>query len=243
MNSRSDPLSSSPPLVGRVSAVKIVVISPEGADEREAKVVTALFAGGLERYHVRKPAWSRDELASWIRSLPAETRGKLVLHHHHELVTTLRLGGCHLRDSKNFDGAGDFSAEPTITSDGPDHEAGLPGLTGFTSRSCHDLPTLRASLGRYDSVFFGPIFPSLSKPGYGPRPDFSSDELTWLLENRSISERRTSVLALGGITPGKVSRALALGFDGVAVLGAIWQASDPLQAWTELKLSLSCHVA
>jgi thiamine-phosphate pyrophosphorylase len=113
----------------------------------------------------------------------------------------------------------------------------------LTTRSCHDLATLRASLGRYDAVFLSPIFPSLSKPGHTPRADFDFTALTALLANRSFTERRTAVLALGGITSETAPRALTLGFDGVAVLGAIWLAADPVRAFSDLQNSLSCHAA
>ncbi|HXA14587.1 MAG TPA: thiamine phosphate synthase, partial [Opitutaceae bacterium] len=106
---------------------------------------------------------------------------------------------------------------------------------GFTSRSCHDLATLRAALGHYDSVFFGPVFPSISKPGHGSRDNFSTSELSALLASRTSAERRTAVLALGGITAARLPQIRVLGFDGVAVLGAIWQADDPVAVFCEIQ--------
>jgi thiamine monophosphate synthase len=35
----------------------------------------------------------------------------------------------------------------------------------------------------------------------------------------------------------------ALGFDGVAVLGAIWQAADPVRAFVRLQTTLHRHAA
>ena len=190
--------------------MKLVVISPEGDDARERDVLAALFAAGLERYHLRKPHASAAQLETWLRPLPAEARARIVLHQHHELVARLGLRGAHGDDA-----------------------AGL-------SRSCHTLGELRASLGQFDSVFFSPVFSSISKPGYAPHDDTIASA-SILLARRTTVERRTTVLALGGITPETAPRALALGFDGVAVLGAIWRAADPLRAFTELQNSLVCH--
>ena len=204
--------------------MKLIVISPGHDEPREVAVLGDLFAAGLERYHVRKPDWSRDRLEAWLRPLPAAWRPRLVLHQHHELVASLALGGRHWRD--------DGTAPLVPTHDGK-----------VTSRSCHDLTTLRGALGRYDAVLFAPVFSSLSKPGHGPRDDVSFDELAALLTHRTAAERRTRVYALGGVTAETAPRALALGFDGVAALGTIWQAADPVHAFAELHNSLVCHAA
>jgi len=187
-------------------------------------VLEDLFAAGLERYHVRKPNWSRDQLQAWLRVLPVAWRPHVVLHQHHELVALLGLGGRHWRD--------DATAPPAPTAEGK-----------LTSRSCHELATLREAFGHYDVVLFAPVFPSLSKPGHGPRDNLSFDELSSLLANRTAAERGTHVLALGGITAVTAPRALALGFDGVAALGSIWQADDPVRAFAELHRSLVCYAA
>src|SRR4051812_11059749 len=135
--------------------MKLVVISPEGDEPRETAVLGELFAAGLERYHVRKPHWPVVKLESWLGSLPREWRSRLVLHQHHELVRALGLGGEHWRDEK----VGQIIPNPspqqlrTLAERRVKDNAPYPPIT---SRSCHDLATLRASLGRYDSVFFSP---------------------------------------------------------------------------------------
>lgn len=204
--------------------MKLVVITPEAIDPREPAVLTALFAAGLERCHVRKPSATHDALAAWLHAVPAEFHPRLVLHQHHNLVAELALGGRHWRDD---------GRAPVLPPAGP----------GLTSRSCHDLATLRAALGSYDAVFFGPVFPSLSKPGHGPCESIAPSDLAALLAARSATERRTAVIALGGVTAERIALCRALGFDGIAVLGAIWQSADPARAFARLQLSLTRHAA
>lgn len=214
--------------------MKLVVISPEHDEPRETAVLGALFAAGLERYHVRKPHWSAEQLAAWLHGVPAIWRPRLVLHQHHQFVAALGLAGRHWRDVP-----GSAGLPPTQAA-----EPGQPpALTAFTSRSCHALTTLRTVFGRYDSVFLGPIFPSLSKPGHGPCDGFSLEEIAVLLAQRTPAERRTAVLALGGITAERLPTLRALGFDGAAVLGAVWQAADPVAAFSELRATLHAHAA
>jgi thiamine-phosphate pyrophosphorylase len=228
--------------------MKLVVISPEHDEPREIAVLDALFAAGLERYHVRKPHWPATQLETWLRALPAEWRSRLVLHQHHELVARLGLGGYHWRDEKG--GAACLPAEALSAlrslgevgaKAGPQDAVSALRSTRstFTSRSCHDRATLRAALGHYDSVFLGPVFSSISKPGHGPGDDLSTGELSSLLNLRTSNERRTAVLALGGITAERLPQVRALGFDGVAVLGAVWQANDPVAAFCEIKSAFS----
>jgi thiamine-phosphate pyrophosphorylase len=245
--------------------MKLVVISPEQDDPREIAVLGALFAAGLERYHVRKPHWSAAQLETWLSALPAEWRPRLVLHSHHELVAMFGLGGYHWRDEKG----GAACPQDAVS-------ALRSTRSTFTSRSCHDFTTLRASLGHYDSMFFGPVFPSISKPGYmteltaqvergvpglhsfsegGPTRSFENEdlnasgrripptELSSLLNSRTANERRTTVLALGGVTAERLPQARALGFDGVAVLGAVWQAADPVAAFCEIQSAVFSDVS
>lgn len=202
----------------------LVVISPEADRADEHAVLAAMFRAGLGRYHVRKPHTSADQLARWIEGVPACWRPRLVLHQHHQLVATHGLGGWHWRDDRAAGATVDASAE-----------SGTPSTPAMIrSRSCHEVTTLRASLAQFDSVFFGPVFPSLSKPGYGPTNAGTGEMLRAALAARTAGERRTVVFAIGGITVETAPRARELGFDGVAVLGAIWQAPDPESAFHRL---------
>lgn len=200
--------------------MKIVVISPEGDEAREHAVLEALFAAGLERYHVRKPGWSREQVAAWLAAVPETWRQRLVLHQHHGLAAEFGCSGVHFKDGQ----------PATARSDGR-----------FQSRACHDLASLETALGRVDAVFFSPVFPSISKSGYGPAQDLGA--VTERLRRRTAAERRTAVLALGGITPDNATAAMALGFDGVAVLGALWSAPDPLEVFEQLCAARRSHAA
>ena len=213
----------------------LLVISPEAEDPREHPTLAELFAAGLTSYHLRKPTWSRDQLAAWLHALPSQFHPRLVLHTHHDLVTEFTLGGLHNRDDSGGRAGPPGpprtpSAQRTPTG-APDGRA-LPPI--LRSRAVHDLPMLRVSLDTYDRLLVSPIFPSFSKPGHSPDARLAPAELKSTL----ALPRRAEVIALGGIDASRTPACRDLGFDGVAVLGAIWQSADPVRAFTMLQSAL-----
>jgi len=199
--------------------MKIVLLSTPDERAGEVALVEKLFAAGLERFHLRKPGWKSEHVALWLESMPARWRGRMVLHAHAELASSFRVGGIHFRD----DGNAPEDPAPRV----------MPGCR--TSRSCHDVVSVKAALGRYDSVLFAPVFASISKPGYGPVPGHLLEELRTLLANRRPEQERTQVFALGGVTTQRLHECRSLGFDGVALLGAVWDAADPLAAFKQIQ--------
>jgi thiamine-phosphate pyrophosphorylase len=210
--------------------MKIVVVSPASDEPREHAVLAELFSAGLERYHVRKPAWSQERLSAWLNVVPMQWRSRLVLHQWHELAVKYGCGGLHWKDSAGRD---DAPHRPRRMRDHP------PYL--FTSRSCHDLATLDTALGCFDAVFLSPVFSSISKPGYQPKIEHAA--VAERLVRRTAEERKTEVFALGGITPTNAERCADLGFDGIAVLGAIWLAAEPLSIFDQFQQSIVSHAA
>lgn len=212
--------------------MKLVVISPEDFEPREHVVLAGLFAAGLERYHVRKPGWREAEVRRFVRGVPEPWRSRLVLHQAHELAVEPGCGGIHFKDRVGRNAA----AEPEVNAARP---VAAPGF--LTSRSCHTVAAVEAALGHFASVFFSPVFPSVSKRGYEPADDVV--DVAVLLGRRSSEQRKTTVLALGGIKPENVAQCIELGFDGVAVLGALWQAKEPLKVFAQFQQALSTHAA
>lgn len=95
-------------------------------------------------------------------------------------------------------------------------------------RSCHGPGELRAAaLDGCDYATLSPIFPTLSKPGYGPA-----------LGVEALQGAPLPVYALGGVVAGNAERCLAAGAFGVAVMGSVMRAADPERAVRELRLAV-----
>jgi thiamine-phosphate pyrophosphorylase len=215
--------------------VKLTVISPEGDDPRELFVLEQLLAEGLADYHVRKPGWSRDAMAAYLGRVPAKYHPRLVLHSHHDLAAVFAVGGLHERDHPDTLPSAASPRQCQLSVDMTDRLRAGP----FHSRAVHDLAALRLTTGQLDRVLFSPVFPSISKPGRTPDPRADAAGLRAVL----ALPRRAEVFALGGVDVSRLPACRGLGFDGVAVLGAVWQSADPLGSFRELQQALFAHAA
>nr|WP_246158259.1 thiamine phosphate synthase [Catellatospora sichuanensis] len=102
---------------------------------------------------------------------------------------------------------------------------GRPRLLG---RSCHDGAELDR-LSTEDYVTLSPVYPSRSKPGYGPPLEPSG-------LRRLAARAGRPVLALGGVeTPEQAAACRATGVAGVAVMGAVMRAADPASVYARLR--------
>lgn len=184
----------------------LLAITPERPSDCEAERVAAMLEAGVDVVHLRHPGASADELRRILRAIPAEWHGRIRLHDRFELAGEFAVGGLHLNGR---------NPEPPA------------GYAGGLSRSCHSLAEVKAASGRYDYVTLSPIFPSLSKPGYGGGA-FSEAEL----ESISPADR---VVALGGITCERIGALRRYNFIGYAMLGALWGAADAVAIIKSLK--------
>jgi thiamine-phosphate pyrophosphorylase len=137
------------------------------------------------------PAEERDRLAGLLGELLAPVDGVLI-----------RAGGTSGGDAVHLAAAEPFPAP-------------RPSLVG---RSCHDAEELRRARDEgCDYATISPVFPTASKPGYGPA--LGLDGLA------AVAAAGPPAYALGGVAPADVRGCLAAGARGVAVMGAIMR--DP----------------
>ncbi|MDO7845279.1 thiamine phosphate synthase [Hymenobacter sp. M29] len=198
--------------------MQLIVISSPEAVAQEAALMSEMLAAGLSRLHLRKPAFSEPQMADLIAQLPARYRARLVLHGHPALVSGMKLGGLHLTTT----------ARKALTSR-PKLATGQKLSTSF-----HTLAEIRQHRRKYDYVFLSPVFDSLSKSNY-----MAGFELSTVAEALRQLRRRAGyvpqVLALGGIEAHRLAAVQQAGFAGAAVLGAVWQSTNPVAAFRALQ--------
>jgi thiamine-phosphate diphosphorylase len=169
-------------------------------DRRQARrdlvaVVAAAVEGGARHVVLREKDLPRDEraaLAAALRAVLAPVGGQLIV------------------------------AGPDPLGSDAVHLAATDRLVAarLVGRSCHNAEDL-ARLSHEDYATLSPVFPSPSKPGYGPA--LGTDGLA-----RLCARTPTPVFALGGVTsPDQAVACVAAGACGVAVMGAVMRAADP----------------
>ncbi len=196
--------------------MELIVLSEPTFFKDEARLVNQLFEAGLSHFHLRKPESDRRTYTSLIREIDERYHDRIALHGFHDLILDFpAISRLHypewLRKGTFKDGM---------------HNAGSALKDCIRSTSVHQLKDLKELEG-FDYTFYGPVFNSISKPGYA---GLASPDL--LLPER---KNKLRIIALGGIDPGKILEVKRMGFDGLAALGAIWnQKEDAIDNFKQL---------
>lgn len=90
------------------------------------------------------------------------------------------------------------------------------------SASTHSITEFNALENSYAYAFLSPVYPSISKPGY-----HSGTDLFESVKGRTNFVSK--LVALGGISAENIAETLKIGFDDVALLGSIWNNTNPLE--------------
>jgi thiamine-phosphate pyrophosphorylase len=129
--------------------------------------------------------------------------------------------GMHLSVSRDVDLAAAYGASVHLQSAAAVGAARQRlGSSAFIGVSAHGLGDVKAAAAvGADYVTLSPIFPTASKPGYGPALGVAAIE--------PATRLGVPVVALGGVTADLVRPCLDASAAGVAVMGEIMRSSDP----------------
>lgn len=198
----------------------IVISSPDGFD-REIQDVIEMFEHGLKYFHIRKPKFSTSRLREYLGKINPKYHNRIVLHSHHELCIPFKVRGVHLTQrhrKKNF--VASWLRMKYIKFRRPSIEV---------TAACHTIGSLKIQNKDYAYIFLSPVFDSISKVGY--KSTFSEDSL-----EKMLGKTGYTVVALGGVDEDKIEQAKQWGFNGVALLGSLWKAKDPVEKFKRIKL-------
>lgn len=176
--------------------MELIVIAKATIFKEESDLVNQLFEAGLQVFHLRKENVDEADYRKIIEGISPEYHPRIALHHFHSLANDYHINRIHHTESLRKE----------------TNNSGMPENKIY-STSIHQLTDME-QIGQYDYSFFSPVFNSLSKPGYqGIVPaDFR-------LEKQQPTPK---IIALGGIGLNQIDRVKEMNFDGIALLGSIW---------------------
>lgn len=181
-----------------------------GSEDALVAAVREAVAGGVNAVQLREKDLSPGELLSLavrLREVIAE-RAVFVVNGSLEVALAAGADGLHLPESA-----------PMIE---------RPERPFIVGRSVHSREAAqRAWAECSDYLIAGPVYETASHPGMEPGGPALSEEITAAVG--------LPVLAVGGITAGRVEEVMRAGASGIAVISAVLGARSPREAARELR--------
>ncbi|MDR6406242.1 thiamine-phosphate pyrophosphorylase [Chryseobacterium ginsenosidimutans] len=178
--------------------------------KNETEIINELFQEGLDLLHIRKPFINSEEMTDFIHKINSKFHHQLVLHNHYNLAKDYTISRFHFREIDRRNDLYKSFSYKTI------------------STSVHDIESFNELNEDWEYSFISPVFPSISKKGYG-------ESSTILNEIKGRDNHNVKLIALGGINENNINEAFESGVDGVALLGAIWESDQPLQIFKKCR--------
>ncbi|WP_434622499.1 thiamine phosphate synthase [Azospirillum sp. B2RO_4] len=179
----------------------LVITDRRLAEQPLPQVAECLFACGVRWLSLRDKDLPDAERLELARALMVRARpwgACVTLHGDPALAAAAGLDGVHLPSG------GDPAAARALLGPG--------ALIGLSLHDSEGADVMESGRGQADYVTLSPVFPSASKPGYGPCLG-AAGLRTWV-------GRGMPVIGLGGIDhAGRVAECRAAGAAGVAVMG------------------------
>lgn len=189
----------------------IIVLTPEQHVPNEQDILRQLFEAGLQHFHIRKYWLTDREMKTYLDAIAPEFHRRLVLHSHYHLARDYGISRLHFREEdrlaeRHKNYKNDFSL----------------------STSVHEITAFNRLEVTWQYAFFSPMYASISKKGYGR-------EHTNLSSLSERTNQQCQLVGLGGIDASNFEAVLKQGADGIALLGGIWQAADPVKVYKTIQ--------
>jgi thiamine-phosphate pyrophosphorylase len=190
----------------------IIVITHEDLISHEIDTINEMFRAGLDLLHIRKPFINDEEMKLLINGIDQGFHSKLVLHSHYEVGKLYAISRFHVREADRINGLYRLKIEEGNT----------------ISTSVHQIKDYNMLGNDWQYSFISPVFPSISKKGYGQDTKIMED----LTYRNNIYVK---LIALGGIDENTIKKVFQAGADGAAFLGAIWNSSTPVDTFKKCR--------
>ncbi|UYQ92768.1 thiamine phosphate synthase [Chitinophaga horti] len=170
-----------------------ILTSPQAIPD-EATHLNALLEAGADVLLLRKPGWEEEAYAQLLDQLSTRFYNRILVAGQPDLAMRYSLLGVHMSEMRR--------------------QALVKGVQKphamFGSTAVHAVEAIPYLKSYWDGLLVSPVFDSISKQGYKSAI------------NTIPPATGTKLVALGGINVHTAPMARQMGFDGVAVMGALW---------------------
>ncbi len=194
--------------------MKLILITPEIFHKDENSILEKALEIGVDRIHVRKPNCNHNTLYKYIDNLSDGIIRKSSLHYYKDIFMEFNFSGFHFSVTQK------------------EYFPNVEKKNSKISTSFHSMGEVLGFKNNFDYAFCSPVFPSISKQDH--EPDFE-----WNIKGKQTG---IELYALGGIDHSKIERCKERGFDGVGILGAVWNKNTIGESIEELiKIKRICE--
>jgi thiamine-phosphate pyrophosphorylase len=201
----------------RLPAPVLVITDRKAAARPLEEVVAATLRGGCRWLSLREKDLPHEERVALLERIVALARpfgATISVHGDIEAALAAGAGGVHLPAGGS-----------------PEQARARLGKGALIGLSVHSALEAARTDPAADYVTLSPIFPSISKPGYGPALGIHG-----LAD--VVARARVPIVALGGVTADNLAPCFAAGAAAAAVMGAVMAAADPEAATAALVRAL-----
>ena len=193
--------------------MKLVVITPSKDVADEHTLVTKMFESGLSTLHLRKPKFSTNQMAEYIREIPAHFHNRIVIHSHHNLALKFHLKGIHLSRVHLSSSWRYWFIRTRLR---------LKFEKSSKSRSYSRLQQVyQKEEHNFDYFLIGTMFNNMTSELYS---GFYEDGI--IAANKNSNKR---LIARGGTSPETIGKAVRYGFHGIAFNSYLWNSDKPFE--------------
>jgi thiamine-phosphate pyrophosphorylase len=197
--------------------MKFIVITPSETPPNEHAIISHMLKNGLPSLHVRKPAFSQQQMVDYIDQFTDEEQSKMVLHSYHQIMLDYDLKGLHLSKRHRKLPFKSWLNKTLI-------ELRM-GKKISMSTSSKSLSSMADNYKEFEYVMLTPVFTDPK----GHRASFSAPLLQQVL--RSFPDK---IVARGGSNAESIEKARDMGFAGIAFHNFFWDHENPIAEYDKV---------
>lgn len=195
--------------------MRLILFTSELSVTGEAAILKEALQAGFYRVHVKRRSFEKDSLRLFLDQFEDAELNRFVLHSEFDISAEYPVAGVHLPEK--------IRQESYVL------DVGLPVI----SSSFHTIADFEKEIMKFEYGFIGPVFNSISKPGYQGVPAL-------LAINDKL---KSSAVPVGGITPGNIQMIVDSGFSKAAINGFVWEHTSPSEAVKQFVSTFRTHMA